>query len=131
MSDGRHHFEVVSSQQRFAGAVFEVRTDAVRMPDGSVADRDIIRHPGAVGILALDELDLTPLQQVMRTTYNPDFLVPGPQDPNPNFADCSAIASWPTSPASQPNDTLQETSSARCRLIGLPPHVLPPWLGSL
>jgi 8-oxo-dGTP pyrophosphatase MutT (NUDIX family) len=55
MSGGRHHFEVVSSQQRFAGAVFDVRTDAVRMPGGSVADRDIIRHPGAVAILALDE----------------------------------------------------------------------------
>ncbi len=55
VSDDRHHFEVVSSQQRFAGAVFDVRTDAVRMPDGSVADRDIISHPGAVAILALDE----------------------------------------------------------------------------
>jgi ADP-ribose pyrophosphatase len=55
VSDDRHRFEVVSSQQRFAGAVFDVRTDAVRMPDGSVADRDVIRHPGAVAILALDE----------------------------------------------------------------------------
>jgi 8-oxo-dGTP pyrophosphatase MutT (NUDIX family) len=55
MSDDRRHFEVVSSQQRFAGAVFDVRTDAVRMPDGSVANRDVVRHPGAVAILALDE----------------------------------------------------------------------------
>ncbi|HEV2885490.1 MAG TPA: NUDIX hydrolase [Jatrophihabitans sp.] len=57
MTGDRHHFEVVSSQQRFAGRVFDVRTDAVRMPDGSVADRDVITHPGAVAILALDEAD--------------------------------------------------------------------------
>ncbi len=47
-------FEVVSSERRFDGAVFDVRTDEVRMPDGSVAKRDVIDHPGAVGIVALD-----------------------------------------------------------------------------
>lgn len=57
MTADQRPFEVVSSQQRFAGAVFDVRTDAVRMPDGSVADRDIISHPGAVAILALDSAD--------------------------------------------------------------------------
>jgi ADP-ribose pyrophosphatase len=54
MTADRHHFEVLSSEPRFSGAVFEVRTDAVRMPDGSVANRDVVRHPGAVAILALD-----------------------------------------------------------------------------
>jgi ADP-ribose pyrophosphatase len=54
MSPDRHHFEVLSSEPRFSGAVFDVRTDAVRMPDGSVANRDVVVHPGAVAILALD-----------------------------------------------------------------------------
>ena len=57
MTGDQHRFEVVSSERRFAGAVFDVRTDAVRMPDGSVADRDVITHPGAVAILALDAAD--------------------------------------------------------------------------
>jgi ADP-ribose pyrophosphatase len=57
VSGDGHRFEVVSSQERFAGAVFDVRTDVVRMPDGSVAERDIITHPGAVAILALDSAD--------------------------------------------------------------------------
>jgi 8-oxo-dGTP pyrophosphatase MutT (NUDIX family) len=57
MSEGQHRFEVVSSLPRFTGAVFDVRTDAVRMPDGSVAARDVVSHPGAVAILALDEAD--------------------------------------------------------------------------
>ena len=54
MSADRHHFEVLSSQPRFSGSVFDVRTDAVRMPDGSVANRDVVVHPGAVAVLALD-----------------------------------------------------------------------------
>ncbi|HEX8095290.1 NUDIX domain-containing protein [Jatrophihabitans sp.] len=54
MTADRHHFEVLSSEPRFSGAVFEVRTDAVRMPDGSVANRDVVIHPGAVAVLALD-----------------------------------------------------------------------------
>ena len=54
MTGDRHHFEVVSSQPRFSGAVFDVRTDAVRMPGGTVAHRDVVVHPGAVAILALD-----------------------------------------------------------------------------
>ncbi|MDQ1721953.1 MAG: 8-oxo-dGDP phosphatase [Pseudonocardiales bacterium] len=57
MTADRHHFEVVSTERRFDGAVFDVRTDAVRMPDGTVADRDVITHPGSVAILALDSAD--------------------------------------------------------------------------
>ena len=54
MTADRHHFEVLSSDHRFSGSVIAVRTDAVRMPDGSVANRDVVIHPGAVAILALD-----------------------------------------------------------------------------
>jgi 8-oxo-dGDP phosphatase len=54
MTADRHHFEVLSSEPRFSGSVFDVRTDAVRMPDGSVANRDVVVHPGAVAIVALD-----------------------------------------------------------------------------
>jgi 8-oxo-dGDP phosphatase len=48
-------YEVVSSTPRFTGKVIEVRTDVVRMPDGTTAARDVIRHPGAVGVAAVDD----------------------------------------------------------------------------
>jgi 8-oxo-dGDP phosphatase len=48
-------FTVLSSEPRFSGTVFDVRTDEVRMPDGSVGRRDVIRHPGAVGVVAMDD----------------------------------------------------------------------------
>ncbi|MEP6852370.1 MAG: NUDIX hydrolase [bacterium] len=50
-------FPVVRSIPRFTGRVITVRTDELRMPDGSTSDRDIVVHPGAVAVLALDEAD--------------------------------------------------------------------------
>jgi 8-oxo-dGDP phosphatase len=38
-----------------SGRVIDVRTDEVAMPDGSTALRDVVVHPGAVGIIALDQ----------------------------------------------------------------------------
>lgn len=50
-------FQVISSEHRFHGWAFDARTDEVRMPDGSIAKRDVIDHLGAVAILALDVED--------------------------------------------------------------------------
>jgi ADP-ribose pyrophosphatase len=35
--------------------IVTVRRDTVRMPDGEEADRDVVEHPGAVAVLAVDE----------------------------------------------------------------------------
>lgn len=37
-----------------SGRVIDVRSDQVVMPDGSTARRDVVVHPGAVGVIALD-----------------------------------------------------------------------------
>jgi 8-oxo-dGTP pyrophosphatase MutT (NUDIX family) len=50
-------FTLLSSQPRYQGWVIDVHTDDVRMPDGSVAQRDVIDHPGAVAVVALDDAD--------------------------------------------------------------------------
>lgn len=67
-------FEVVSSERRFDGAVFDVRTDEVRMPDGSIAKRDVIDHPGAVGIVALDADDKVVLVRQYRHPVGAELL---------------------------------------------------------
>ena len=48
-------YDVRQSKERFHGAVFSLVTDEVVMPDGSSAERDYIRHGGAVAIVALDD----------------------------------------------------------------------------
>jgi len=50
-----HRYEVRSRQQRWSGRVFEVVTDEVTMPGGGTAARDIVRHVGAVAVVALDD----------------------------------------------------------------------------
>lgn len=47
--------KVLSSREVFRGPVFRVTTDQVVEPGGIRARRDIVRHPGSVVILALDE----------------------------------------------------------------------------
>jgi ADP-ribose pyrophosphatase len=47
-------YPVRATRQRFTGRVFKVVTDTVGMPDGRDADRDLVRHTGAVGVVAVD-----------------------------------------------------------------------------
>ncbi len=57
MSSSTDEYTVVSSTPVFSGRVVSLRTDELRMTDGSVATREIVEHPGAVAIVALDEDD--------------------------------------------------------------------------
>jgi 8-oxo-dGDP phosphatase len=55
ISDVPENWPALSTQTRFRGNVFSVRTDRVGMPGGDAADRDVVEHPGAVAVLAIDE----------------------------------------------------------------------------
>jgi 8-oxo-dGTP pyrophosphatase MutT (NUDIX family) len=46
---------VLKSMPRFHGRVWDVRTDLVDLGDGQQVERDVVQHPGAVGIVAVDE----------------------------------------------------------------------------
>lgn len=50
-------YRVAATTPVLDGPVLRVRRDAVLMPNGAVAARDVVAHPGAVGVLALDERD--------------------------------------------------------------------------
>jgi 8-oxo-dGTP pyrophosphatase MutT (NUDIX family) len=50
-------FTVVGSQHHYRGWVIDVHTDEVQMPDGTISKRDVVEHPGAVAVLALDDDD--------------------------------------------------------------------------
>ena len=43
----------LSSEEIFKGRVVHLQRDEVRLPDGSTSFREVIRHPGGVGILPL------------------------------------------------------------------------------
>ncbi len=46
---------VVGSEEQFSNWLITVRNDKVQMPDNHLAERTVVSHIGAVGILALDE----------------------------------------------------------------------------
>jgi ADP-ribose pyrophosphatase len=46
---------VLRSEPRFDGRVLSVRTDRVDLGDGQQVERDIVVHPGAVGVVAVDD----------------------------------------------------------------------------
>jgi 8-oxo-dGDP phosphatase len=52
-----HRYEVADSQVAYQGKVFAVRRDLVVMPGGEQVVRDVLQHPGAVGVVALDDAD--------------------------------------------------------------------------
>ncbi|RKN15658.1 NUDIX hydrolase [Micromonospora musae] len=55
MSAVEHRYEVRSRQQRWSGRIFDVVTEEVTMPGGGTGLRDIVRHVGAVAVVALDD----------------------------------------------------------------------------
>jgi ADP-ribose pyrophosphatase len=55
IGDEPAHWPVVSTAELVRGRLVTVRTDKVRMPDGELAERDVVIHPGAVAVLALDD----------------------------------------------------------------------------
>lgn len=55
LTDKPEFWPVVSSEVLAASSIVTVRRDLVRMPDGAEAARDVVEHPGAVGILAMDD----------------------------------------------------------------------------
>ncbi len=47
--------ETLTSSYLYRGKIVNVRQDRVRLPDGRTVFREVVEHPGAVAVLALDE----------------------------------------------------------------------------
>jgi 8-oxo-dGDP phosphatase len=55
LADAADDRDVVRSTSRFHGRVWDIRTDVVDLGDGQQVERDLVVHPGAVGIIAVDD----------------------------------------------------------------------------
>ncbi len=55
LHDTAESWPVLRTEGLADGRIVRVRTDTVRMPDGRAAGREVVEHPGAVAIVALDE----------------------------------------------------------------------------
>jgi 8-oxo-dGDP phosphatase len=57
IADVTEQWPVVSSADLLRSRLIAVRADKVRMPDNTLAEREVVIHPGAVAVLALDDTD--------------------------------------------------------------------------
>ena len=51
----RHAYQVLATEQVYEGRVISLRRDTVAMPQGAQSVREVVHHPGAVGVVALDD----------------------------------------------------------------------------
>jgi len=52
-----HAFDVLDSEQVYEGRIIALRRDTVAMPGGGDSVREVVHHPGAVAVVALDDQD--------------------------------------------------------------------------
>jgi ADP-ribose pyrophosphatase len=67
-------FERTESHTIHEGGFFTVRSDRFRHEDGEEVSRDIVSHPGAVGVVVLDGDALWFVRQPREAIGSPDFL---------------------------------------------------------
>jgi 8-oxo-dGTP pyrophosphatase MutT (NUDIX family) len=67
-------FECVGSDTLFEGKFFTVRRARFRHEDGEIVERDIVSHPGAVGVVVLDGDRLWLVRQPREAIGAPDLL---------------------------------------------------------
>ncbi len=61
-----HEYRLVSSETVYDGRVISLHLDTVAMPGGGDSEREVVRHPGAVAVVALDDDDTVVLVRQYR-----------------------------------------------------------------
>ena len=62
--------KTLSSREVYKGKIVTLHVDEVALPDGGTALREVIDHPGGVGILALDDNDCVPMVRQYRYAFS-------------------------------------------------------------
>lgn len=83
--------KTVSSQLIYQGKIISVRLDEVLLPDGRKASREVVEHPGAVAILAVNDSGEAYFVRQYRQAVAEDLLeIPaGKLEPEESPAECA------------------------------------------
>ncbi len=82
--------KTVSSKTVFEGKIIDVQLDMVSLPNGELAQRDIVRHPGGVGIVAItDDNKIIMVKQFRKPIEKAIYEIPaGKLDKNEDVEVC-------------------------------------------
>ncbi len=82
--------KTVSSEMIFEGKIIKTRLDKVELPDGKLANREVVEHPGGVCIVAVnDENEIYLVKQFRKPLEKAIYEIPaGKLDKGENHRDC-------------------------------------------
>ncbi|MBB6730469.1 NUDIX domain-containing protein [Cohnella zeiphila] len=74
----KHPFyeETVSSQPIYGGRIISLQVDTVKLPDGETATREIVKHPGAVAVIAMLEDRMLVVEQFRKALERAQVEIP-------------------------------------------------------
>lgn len=77
-SPAKHPFyeETISTDKHFDGRVISLQVDTVRLPDGETATREIVKHPGAVAVIAILDGKLLVVEQFRKPLERAQVEIP-------------------------------------------------------
>jgi 8-oxo-dGDP phosphatase len=67
-------FEKVDERTIYEGAIIDLAVGTFRGPDGSTFERDVVHHPGAVSVVAVDDDGRVPLVRQYRAALDVELL---------------------------------------------------------
>ena len=84
--------KTIKTERIFEGKILKVDYDTVLLPNGKQATREIVRHPGGVGVVAVDDSDMIYMVKQYRIPYDDILLeIPaGKLDKNENIDSAAA-----------------------------------------
>lgn len=84
------HEERILGEVIFKGRLLSVERDTVRLPNGLTSSREVVRHPGAVGIIALMDQQVLLVRQYRYAIAQKILEIPaGKLDPQEIPLDCA------------------------------------------
>ncbi|WP_340024563.1 NUDIX hydrolase [Paenibacillus sp. FSL K6-1096] len=74
--------ETLSTKPIFDGHIISLQVDTVKLPDGKTATREVVKHPGAVAVLALNQGKMLVVEQYRQPMHRTEVEIPaGKLDP--------------------------------------------------
>lgn len=68
--------ETLSTQPIFEGKIITLQVDTVKLPDGNTATREVVKHPGAVAVLALNQGKMLVVEQYRQPMHRTEVEIP-------------------------------------------------------
>ena len=90
MGEQNEQEERIGGEVLFEGRMLRVERDMVRLPNGLETSREVVRHPGAVGIIALQDQQVLLVRQYRYAIAQKTLEIPaGKLDPQESPSDCA------------------------------------------